>query len=294
MTTAQPEVAQPRIAVTAATGHLGQLTVQALLDRGVPAGNIVAIVRSPEKAAPLAAQGVEVRRADYTQPGGWAQALAGVDRLLLISSGDLNDRAGQHRTVIGAAQAAGVGLLAYTSLLGADTARMSLAADHQATEALVRASGLPFALLRNGWYLENYNAAQALGTGAVLGAAGEGRVNAASRRDYAEAAAAVLAGEGHAGKVYELGGDQGFTLAELAAEIGRQGGQAVAYHDLSEAEYEKTLEGFGLPTPIAQMLASSDAGIARGELATGSRDLRDLIGRPTTPLADAVAAQLKN
>ncbi|MFC5847802.1 SDR family oxidoreductase [Deinococcus petrolearius] len=281
-----------KIAVTAATGHLGQLTVQALLDRGVPAGDLVAVVRDPQKAQALAAQGVEVRRADYTQPGDWAQALAGVDRLLLISSSSMEDRAGQHRTVIEAAKAAGVELLAYTSLLGADTAQMSLAADHQATETALKGSGLPYVLLRNGWYLENYNAAQSLGAGAVLGAAGEGRINAASRRDYAEAAAAVLSTEGHAGKTYELGGDQGFTLAELAAEIGRQGGKDVAYHDLPEDEYEKTLESFGLPTPVAQMLASSDSGVKRGELATGSSDLRDLIGRPTTTLAQGVAAQL--
>ncbi|AFD25661.1 SDR family oxidoreductase [Deinococcus gobiensis] len=283
-----------KIAVTAATGHLGQLTVQALLDRGVPAGDLVAIVRDPQKAQAIAAQGVEVRQADYTQPEGWAQALAGVDRLLLISSSSMEDRAGQHRTVIEAAKAAGVELLAYTSLLKADTAQMSLAADHQATEAILKESGVPYVLLRNGWYLENYNAAQSLGAGAVLGAAGEGRINAASRRDYAEAAAAVLSTEGHAGRTYELGGDQGFTLAELAAEIGRQGGKDVAYHDLPEGEYEKTLEGFGLPTPVAQMLASSDSGVKRGELATGSSDLRDLIGRPTTTLAQGVAAQLGN
>lgn len=284
----------PKIAITAATGHLGQLVVQALLNRGVPAGDIVAIVRDPAKAADLAAKGVEVRQADYRQPGGWPAALAGVERLLLISSNDVNDRVGQHRTVIEAAKAAGVKLLAYTSLLKADTAQMSLAADHWGTEQALRESGVPHTVLRNGWYLENYNVGQALETGAVLGAAGEGRINAAARQDYAEAAAAVLTGQGHAGKVYELAGDQGFTLAELTAEIARQGGKTVVYQNLPAAEYGKMLEGFGLPVPVAQMLASSDTGIARGELASSSTDLRDLIGHPTTTLAEGVAAQLSS
>lgn len=282
----------PTIAVTAATGKLGQLVVSSLLERGVPADHIVAIVRNPAKAQGLFAPGVQIRQADYNSPEGWDRALAGVQRLLLISSSDLNDRADQHRTVIEAASAAGVELLAYTSLLKADTARMSLAADHQATEKLLTESGVPFVLLRNGWYLENYDLAQALQTGSVLGAAGTGRISAASRKDLAEAAAAALTRDGQAGKVYELAGDEAFSLSELAAELSKQSGKDVQYRNFAPEDYQRTLEGFGLPAPVAQMLVSSDEGVARGELELPNSDLRELIGRPSTSLKEAVASQL--
>ena len=280
------------IGITGATGHLGQLTVQALLSSGTPASQIVAIVRSLEKAAPLAARGVQVRRGDYTQPETLKAALEGVDKLLLISSSDLDDRVGQHRHVIEAAKQAGVKLLAYTSFLRADTSQLSLTADHKPTEEIIRASGLPFVFLRNGWYLENYNPAQAAGAGAVLGSAGDGRVSAAARADYAEAAAAVLTGPGHEHKVYELGGDESFTLGELAAEIASQSGKSVVYRNMPQAEYAQMLQGFGVPTEFAEMLADSDTQISRGELYTDSRDLSRLIGRPTTTLAEGVRAAL--
>ena len=280
------------IGITGATGHLGQLTVQALLSSGTPASQIVAIVRSPEKAAPLAARGVQVRRGDYTQPETLKAALEGVDKLLLISSSDLDDRVGQHRHVIEAAKQAGVKLLAYTSFLRADTSKLSLTADHKPSEEIIRASGLPFVFLRNGWYLENYDPAQAAGAGAVLGSAGDGRVSAAARADYAEAAAAVLTGPGHEHKVYELGGDESFTLGELAAEIASQSGKSVVYRNMPQAEYAQMLQGFGVPTEFAEMLADSDTQISRGELYTDSRDLSRLIGRPTTTLAEGVRAAL--
>lgn len=282
----------PIIAVTGATGHLGHLTLQALLERGVPAGNLVALVRDPAKASDLAAQGIQVRQADYKQPGTLRAALSGVTRLLLVSSNDFDDRVGQHRNVIEAARDAGVDLIAYTSLLNADHSGMILAGDHQATEAILRESGVPFALLRNGWYTENYDLKGAVKNGAILGAAGTHALNPAPRQDYAEAAAAVLSSDGHAGQTYELAGDEAVTLADLAAEVARQSGQPVAYHDLSAEEYARTLVGFGVSEGFAHVLADSDTGITRGELASDRRDLSRLIGRPTTPVTQAVQAAL--
>ncbi|MBO4207775.1 SDR family oxidoreductase [Micromonospora echinofusca] len=283
------------IVVTGATGQLGRLVVTELLDRGVPAGKVVAAVRTPEKAADLAALGVLVREADYDRPDTLDTALAGADRLLLVSANEVGRRLDQHRNVIDAAVRANVRLLAYTSLLRADTSTLPLAAEHKATEELIRASGLPFTLLRNGWYTENYtgNLAGTLAHGAVLGSAGTGRISAATRADYAAAAAAVLTGEGHANTGYELGGDQAFTLTELADEITRQSGTEVVYRDLPVEEYSAALVGFGLPEPYAAMLAACDLGIAAGELVTDRDDLRRLAGRPTTSLADAVAVALK-
>jgi len=235
-----------------------------------------------------------VRVANYDQPGTLAAAFAGVDKLLLISGSEVGKRIPQHQAAIAAAKQAGVKLLAYTSLLRANTARMSLSVEHVATEKAISDSGLPFALLRNGWYLENYteNLASALEHGALLGAAQNGRIAAAARADYAAAAAAVLTSDGHAGKVYELAGDAAFTLTELAEEVAKQSGKAVVYKDLPAAEYAATLQSFGLPAPVAEMLASADEGIARGELDLAEGDLRRLIGRPTTALATSVAAAL--
>jgi len=283
------------IAITGATGHLGRLVVEDLLDRGVAPSEIVAAVRSPEKAADLAARGVTVREADYTKPGTLETAFQGVDRLLLVSSSEVGQRLGHHANVIEAAQRAGVGLLVYTSLAFADTSPMMLAAEHKATEALIRESGLPFVILRNGWYTENYTGslAQTLQNGAIVGSAGEGRVSAATRADYAAAAAAVLTGEGHEGSVYELGGDDPFTMAELAAEIARQSGTEVVYRDMPTEEHVRTLVGFGLPESVAALLADFDAAIAQDYLLVESGDLRRLIGRPTTPLADAVAEAIE-
>lgn len=282
------------IAVTGATGHLGRLTLQALLDRGVPAGEVVALVRDPARAADLAGQGVEIRRADYHQPDTLRAALEGMETLLLVSSNDFDDRVGQHRHVVGAAREAGVRLLAYTSILGADTTPMLLAADHRATEALIRESGLPFVFLRNGWYTENFTGdlAQTVQQGVILGSAGEGRLTPAARQDYAEAAAAVLSTGGHENRVYELGGDGAITMSGLAAEISRQSGQGVTYTDLPADEYTRTLVGFGLPEGAATVFADASAAIGRGDLFTDSGDLRRLIGRPTTPVAETIRAAL--
>lgn len=283
------------IAVTGATGQLGRLVVESLLKRGVPAGRIVAAVREPGKAAELAARGVLVRAADYSRPETLQGAFEGVGRLLLVSGNEVGRRVPQHANVVRAAKEVGVELLAYTSILHADSSTMILAEEHQGTEAVIVESGLPYAFLRNGWYFENYAGSikQAAAHGVLLGSAGAGRVSAAARAEYAEAAAVLLTDVGHAHKVYELAGDEGFTYAELAAEVARQSGRDVVYKDLPADEYTQALVGFGVPEPMARALADSDLGIQRGELFDEGGDLLALIGRPTTTLADAVAAALK-
>lgn len=281
------------IAVTGATGQLGRLVINALLKK-VPASEIIAAVRHPEKASDLAALGLQVRKADYSQPTTLDAAFQGVDKLLLISSSEVGQRVAQHTAVINAAKHAGVKLLAYTSLLHADKSILGLGEEHRATEALLRESGLPVVLLRNGWYTENYAAsiAPALAHGAFIGAVGNGRIASAAREDYAQAAAAVLTQEGQAGKVYELAGDDSYTLAEFSAEIARQSGKPVVYQDLSEADFKQALISAGLPEGFASMLADSDAGAAQGELFDDSHTLSKLIGRPTTPYAKVIAATL--
>jgi len=282
------------VLVTGATGKLGRLVVDSLLKK-LPASQLAAAVRSPEKAADLAARGVAVRKADYTQPATLDAAFRGVERLVFISASEVGKRLEQHRAVVDAAKRAGVKLVVYTSILKADRARTGLAAEHRATEQLLAASGIPHVCLRNGWYIENYseNLAGPLHAGVLLGAAGNGKVSPAARRDYAEAAAAVVTGEGHAGKAYELAGDAAYTLAELAAVIARASGKPVVYQDLPEKEYSATLQKFGVPGPVADMLADADVGLGRGELEDAGGDLRRLIGRPTTPLQDVIAAAVR-
>jgi NAD(P)H dehydrogenase (quinone) len=282
------------IVITGATGQLGRHVVEALLERNVPAAQIVAAGRSIGKLADLEARGVQVRAMDYADAASVATALDGATKVLLISGSEVGQRIEQHRTVIEAAKAEGVELIAYTSIANADTTGMKLAVEHQATENLLKDAGIPFALLRNGWYLENYTE-QLQGTlaqGALAGSAGEGKVSAASRRDYAEAAAAVLVAENQAGRVYELGGDHAFSLAELAQEISTAANQAVAYQDLPASDYAGLLAGFGVPQAFADILADSDLGIARGDLLVSGSDLRQLIGRPTTPMPAAVRSAL--
>lgn len=281
------------IVVTAATGKLGSLVVDGLLTK-VPAAEIAVAVRSPDKAKPLASRGVEVRLADYAKPQTLENAFHAGDRVLLISSNEIGHRAEQHEAIVAAAKRAGVGLLAYTSILHAEHAKMLLAADHTITEKAIRASGLPFVFLRNGWYLENYTErlAPAIEHGVLLGCAGNGRIAAAARADYAAAAVAVLTGAGRAGDIHELAGDVSFTMSDLAGEVSRQSGRAVAYKDLPVDEYKAALMGFGLPVAYAEALADSDVGITRGELDDKTGTLRRLIGRPTTTLAAAVTAGL--
>lgn len=277
------------IAITGASGQLGRLVIEALLKK-LPATEIVAAVRNPDRAADLAARGVHVRHADYDQPATLEVAFRGVDNLLLISSSEVGSRLPQHRAVINAASRAGVKLIAYTSLLHADMSPLGLAAEHKATEALLKDSGLPFVLLRNGWYSENYLASvpTALQYGALIGSAGDGRIASAARADYAAAAAAVLTAENQAGRVYELAGDESYSLAELAAEVARQAEQPVVYQNLPEAEFKAALVGAGLPDAFAGLLADSDAGAAQGALFDDSHQLSQLLGRPTTPIATQI------
>ncbi|WP_159340447.1 MULTISPECIES: SDR family oxidoreductase [Leclercia] len=277
------------IAITGATGQLGQRVIEQLL-KTVPASQLVAIVRNPAKAEALSQQGVTVRQADYTDQTAFTAALAGVDKLLLISSSEVGQRTPQHQNVINAAKAAGVKFIAYTSLLHADTSPLGLHVEHVATEKALAESGIPYALLRNGWYTENYlaSAPPALEHGVFIGAAGEGKIASATRADYAAAAARVISEEGHAGKVYELAGDQAWTLSELAAELSRQSGKNVVYQNLSEADFAAALKGVGLPAGLAEMLADSDVGASKGGLFDDSRTLSTLLGRPTTTLAESV------
>ncbi|MBB3952963.1 SDR family oxidoreductase [Aureimonas jatrophae] len=278
------------IAVTGANGQLGRLVVESLKAK-TSAGEIVALVRSPEKAADL---GLETRAFDYARPVTLGAALSGVDTLVLISSSEIGQRAVQHHNVIEAAKAAGVGRIVYTSLLHADTSSLDLAAEHVETERDLAASGLPVTVLRNGWYTENYmgSVPGALQGGALIGSAGDARVSSAARADYAEAAAVAATQDGHAGKAYELAGDTAWTLPELAAEISRQSGRDIPYKNLPQADYAAALKGFGLPDFFAEAVAGWDVAASRGALFDDGRQLSKLIGRPTTPLATSVKAAI--
>lgn len=280
-----------KIAITGATGQLGRIVVEKLKEK-TDVNNIVALVRSKAKAADL---GVEAREADYEDAPSLEAALAGVDTLLLISGSEVGKRAAQHRNVIDAARKNGVKWIVYTSLLHADTSTLSLATEHVATEKMLKESGIAHTLLRNGWYTENYTGSigGALAGGAFAGSAGEGKISSAARKDYAAAAVQVLTTKGHEGKVYELAGDESYTLTDLAAEISKQSGKAIPYKNLPEEEYAKLLEGFGLPQGLAQAIASWDVSASKGDLFDDSKQLSQLIGRPTTPLNEVVAEALQ-
>jgi NAD(P)H dehydrogenase (quinone) len=280
-----------KIAITGATGQLGQLVINKLKNK-VPADNIVALVRSLTKAANL---GIEAREADYDKPATLETALKGIDTLLLISGSEVGKRAAQHQNVIDAAKKIGVKWIIYTSLLHANTSSISLAAEHLATEAALENSGIPFTLLRNGWYTENYTGSivGAIAGGAFIGSAGEGKISSAARADFADAAVAVLTGEGHEGKIYELAGDEHWTLSDLAAEVSHQAGKNIPYKNLSETAYAAALTGFGLPEGLAQAIAGWDVAASQDALLDDSRQFSALIGRPTTPLSATIADALK-
>jgi NAD(P)H dehydrogenase (quinone) len=279
------------IVVTGATGALGRLVIDELLAQ-VPADQVVAVVRDKDKAAGLAARGVELRIADYDAPETLTGAFRSGDRVLLISGSEVGRRVAQHTAVIDAAKAAGVAQLAYTGVLGGPDADFALADEHKVTEQLILDSGLPHTFLRNGWYTENYtaNLAPVLAHGAVVANAGEGRVASATRADYAAAAAAVLVSDGHTRKAYELSGDTAWSFAEYAAEVSRVTGKDIAYNNVPAAVHQEILVGAGVPEPFAAVLVDVDAAIERGLLAGTSGDLARLIGRPTTPLATTVTA----
>jgi len=278
------------VAITRATGQPGRLVLDSLKTRA-PAADLAALVRSPRKAADL---GVAAREADYDRPETLDRALAGVGTLLLISGPVPGVRVAQHRHVIEAAKQAGVRRIVYTSALHADSSPLDIAPDHRATEAALKASSVPYTILRNGWYTENYTGSipGALAAGALLGSAGDARISSATRADYAEAAAAVLTGTGHEGRTYELAGDEAWTRRDLAAEISRQSGRTIPYTNLPAAEYAKVLTSIGLPEQLAQAIVGWDVAAEQGALFDDSRQLSKLIGRPTTPLSTAVADAL--
>ncbi|MBK1785382.1 SDR family oxidoreductase [Prauserella cavernicola] len=278
------------IVVTGAGGQLGRLVIENLKQH-VPADQIVAGARSPEKVADL---GVEVREADYDRPETLKTALDGADKVLLISGNEVGSRVPQHTAVVEAATQAGVSLLAYTSAPKADTSPLILAPEHKATEEVVRASGLPYTILRNNWYIENFERAirQAAQTGVYLGSAGEGLVAGTTRADYAAGAAAVLTGEGHENRVYELGGDVAFTYADLAAAIATVTGKDVTYTDVAPEEHQSALLAAGVPEAMAGFVVALDANTRDGLLAETTGELSRLLGRPTTPLAEGVRAIL--
>lgn len=279
-----------KIGVTGATGQLGRLVVEKLKQK-VAADSIVALVRNPEKATDL---GVEARAFDYTQPETLVASLKGIDKLLLISGNEIGQRLPQHKAVIEAAKQAGVKQITYTSILHADSSPLGLAGEHLGTEVAIKESRLTYTILRNGWYTENYtgSAKGAVGAGAFIGNAGDGKIASAARVDYAEAAAVVLVGEGHENKTYELAGDEAYTLTELAAEISRQTGKTIPYNNLTETQYADILINFGLPAGLAEMLADSDTGASKGGLFDDAHVLSKLIGYPTTPLAKVLAETL--
>jgi len=283
------------LVITGATGHLGSLVIESLLDQGVAAHDITAAGRDITKLKDLADRGVTVRVIDFNEPATLLDAFRRADKVLLVSGSEVGQRVRQHRNVIDAARTTGVGLLAYTSIANAGATSMRLAAEHQATETALRDSGLPYVLLRNSWYIENYTAQlpSILAQGTLAGSAGNGRVSAATRADYAAAAAAVLTSDPEPGRAYELGGDQAFTLTELAAEISALTGQRISYQDLPVDDYAQLLTGAGIPAPVAAIIADADRGLASGDLYVGSGHLSQLIGHPTTSLHAALAAALR-
>jgi NAD(P)H dehydrogenase (quinone) len=284
------------IVVTGASGQLGRHVIAELLKK-LPASRIAAAVRNPAKAADLIDLGVNVRKGDYNDPGTLDAAFAQATAVLLISSNEFGQRAPQHRNVIDAARRAKVGFLAYTSVLHADASPMGLAIDHRETESMLAASGIPHAVLRNGWYTENYLASipHALQTGMMFGCAGEGKVSSASRADYAAAAAAVLVNpDRHTGRIYELAGDEAYTLSDFAAALSRLSGKSVSYHNVSPAEFKGGLLGAGLPEPLAELLADSEIGVSKGALFNAGHQLSQLIGRPTIRLDAMIGHALAN
>ncbi|BAU95726.1 nucleoside-diphosphate-sugar epimerase [Corynebacterium suranareeae] len=280
-----------RIAVTGATGVLGGLVIDSLVEKGVAASDIVAVVRNEEKAADLKARGINLGVATFEDEAALTSALDGVERLVFISGSEVGQRVAQHTNVINAAKAAGVKLIAYTSLLNLETSELALAPEHAATEKLLAESGIDHALLRNGWYWENYatsiDAAKA--TGKFFGAAAGAKVSGAARKDFAEAAAVVITSENQAGKVYELAGRPALTYPEIGDGIGEVIGKPVEYVNLSVEEYQQALEQGGVPAEFAAILAGMDPIIAQGALYSESTDLQDLIGRPTTSVVEALS-----
>lgn len=280
-----------KIAITGATGQLGRIAVEKLKGK-TAAENLVALVRTPEKANDL---GIEARAFDYSKPEILVDSLKGIDKLFLISGNEIGQREIQHKNVINAAKQAGVKEIVYTSLLHAATSKMALAPEHLATEKYLETSGLKYTILRNGWYTENYAGSipGSIQAGAFIGSAGDGKVSSATREDFAEAAAVVLTTNGHENKIYELAGDKAYTLADLAEEVSKQTGNNLPYQNLTQAEYTAALVSMGLPESFAKVLVDSDLNAEKGSLYSDDKTLSKLIGRPTTSLEEVVKNFIK-
>jgi NAD(P)H dehydrogenase (quinone) len=279
-------------AVTGATGKLGRLVLDEMLQKAAP-GEIVALARDPAVLADYAMKGVQVRQADYDDPASVEAALEGVDRVLLISGNAVGQRGRQHGNVIEAAKKAGAKYLAYTSILNARNSKLALAPEHKETEELLENSGLNHDVLRMPWYSDNYvgGLAPAIEAGAVYGASGQGRFSTASRADLAAGLAAALV-SGKGGDIYELAGDHSWTMDDFARELSKHSGKDVKYVNQSEAEYATTLEGAGLPPPVAALLASTSYLAGEGQLYNDQRQLSALSGRPTTPIGETIRQAL--
>ena len=283
-----------KIAVTGATGQLGKLVINGLLEKG-DCVEIIAVVRDSKKALLLAERGAEIRVAAYGDPAALQSAFAGVDKVLLISSSEVGKRIEQHKNVIDAAKAAGVRYIVYTSAPRAATTALILAPEHKATEENIQRSGLRYTILRNNWYTENYKKQleSAKSTGVIVAAAGKGHVASATRADFAAGAVAVLLGSGHDGRIYELGGDHAWDYNELAATIGEIIGKAVSYKPVTADALRGILKETGVSEGAAGFVVTLDTNIADGALAEVTGDLSKLIGRPTTSLRqgliDAIA-----
>ncbi|MER5323174.1 SDR family oxidoreductase [Streptosporangium roseum] len=278
------------IAIIGATGKLGGLTIDALLERGVDVGDILALGRNADRLAEIADRGLRTAVIDLNDIAGTAATLAGVEKLLLVSFGDLGGRVAQHGNAIEAARQAGVPHLAYTSGLQAPTTILRLAADHKASEELVTASGVPATFLRNGWYTENHlqDFAAAREHGLIANSIGAGRIATAPRKEFAEAAAVVLSTPGHEGQAYELSGDVAWSFEEFAATAQELLGTPVHYQALtSEAERDQFL-AFGLDEGTAGFMVALNADMRDGAMAATPGDLARLIGRPTEPLAETM------
>ena len=276
------------IVVAGATGHLGGLVVASLLNRGVDPGQILATGRSTDRLAALAERGVHVAELDYNKPAD--EVISAGDTVLLISGSEVGQRLDQHRNVIELAERAGAARIVYTSVLRADNSTLAVAPEHIATEEILKASGAAYTILRNGWYNENYQQtfAQAAQSGVVVTSAGDGRVSSASREDFAEAAAAVLTGEGHDGVTYELAGDTAFTMRDLADIFTTVLDRPIELQNLTSEEHRAVLTRAGLDDLIVDFLVTLDCSTADGDLFDQTGDLSRLISRPTTPMAESV------
>jgi NAD(P)H dehydrogenase (quinone) len=278
------------IAVTAATGHLGPLVIDELLQR-VPAEQVVAVARNAEKAQPIAAMGVDVRVAAYEDPAALEAALQGVDRLLLISGSEVGKRVPQHTNVVNAAKAAGVSFIGYTSAPKASDTDLILAPEHKATEEVVQASGIPYSIMRNNWYMENYGQTvdAAKQTGEIISSSNGGRIAAVTRSELAAGHATVLTSDGHENTIYEFGADEAWTWDEFAAVLSDVLGRPVTHRNVSTEEHIAALTAAGMPAETAGFFAALDANIAGGALDV-TPDLSRILGRPTTPLRENLAA----